>query len=302
MQKTSNTIVFFGSGPVAARSLELLSKYCVIEAIITKPRAPGHHGNVPVIDMATKLGLRVFTTNSRQQLDTLIKEQHFSSRIGVLIDFGIIVSSQVISSFPLGIINSHFSLLPQWRGADPITFSILSGQKKTGVSLMLLTAGMDEGPILAYAPYELAADVTTPLLTTELIKLSDALLREILPLYLEGTIVPRPQDENEPPTYSRKLTKEDGRIDWHKPAIVIEREIRAFIEWPRSYSTIAGVAVIITKAHPSDLAGQAGSFTIINKELIAFCGTGALVIETLKPAGKREMQATAFIAGYGKSL
>lgn len=302
MQKTSNKIVFFGSGPVAARSLELLSKYCIVEAVITKPRAPGHHGDVPVIEVATSLDLPFFTTNSRQELDVLVQKQKFTSRLGILIDFGIIVSPQIIHSFPLGIINSHFSLLPQWRGADPITFSILSGQKETGVSLMLLTAGMDEGPILAYAPYELAPDITTPLLTAELINVSDGLLREIIPLYLAGAIAAQPQNENEPPSYSRKLTKEDGRINWHKHAAVIEREIRAFVEWPKSYSTIAGVAVIITKAHLSSLAGPPGSFAIINKELVAFCGTGALVIDALKPAGKREMQAKAFIAGYGKKL
>src|SRR5262249_45964550 len=155
--------------------------------------------------------------------------------------FGIIVSQKTIDYFPLGIINSHFSLLPQWRGADPITFSILSGQKQTGVSLMLLVAAMDEGPLLSQGVYDIEPDETTPSLTDSLIKLSHALLVDALPRYAAGDITARSQEVvaqmmgiPTEPSYSRKLTKEDGIIDWKKPAEQIEREIRAFADWPKS--------------------------------------------------------------------
>ena len=112
MKKTFETIVFFGSGPVAAESLRLLSKDFEIEAVITKPRPPHHRGPVPVLDLAEELKLPVQTAEDEAGLDQLFKGRPFKSRVGVLIDFGIIVSPQVIDYFPLGIVNSHFSILP----------------------------------------------------------------------------------------------------------------------------------------------------------------------------------------------
>src|SRR2546430_10003404 len=116
MTKMSETVVFFGSGPVAAESLRRLAKHVSIEAVITKPRPAHHHGPVPVLEISEKLGLPVHTAENRRQLNELFVGAAFSSRVGVLIDFGIIVSQQVINYFPLGIINSHFSVLPEWRG------------------------------------------------------------------------------------------------------------------------------------------------------------------------------------------
>ncbi len=306
MTNTSKTIVFFGSGPVAARSLELLSRHCAIEAVVTKPRPPHHRGNVPVIDVAEKLQLPVHTAPDKMALNRLIETDPFKSNLAVLIDFGIIVSQKVINYFPLGIINSHFSLLPEWRGADPITFSILSGQKKTGISLMLLTAGMDEGPLLAQADYDISPKTTTPSLTGDLIDLSDRALKEILPLYRQGIALPADQlaitmsDKSEP-TYSRKLTKDDGNIDWHKPAEVIEREIRAYLDWPKSRTTFGKLEIVITSAEVINQSGVAGRTTIYNKQPAVYCSKGALVLTTVKPAGKKEMTGEAFLAGY-KSL
>jgi len=302
MKKISKPILFFGSGPVAAESLRLLAKNFTIEAVITKPRAVHHHGDVPVLRIAKELDLKTFTVSNRRELDELIAATTFETDLGVLIDFGIIVSQNVIDAFPRGIINSHFSLLPQWRGADPITFSILSGQRETGVSLMLLTAGMDEGPILAYAEQHIGRETTTPELTDQLVQLSNKMLVAMVPAYLSGEAIPVAQDPQITPTYSRKLTKEDGDINWQKPAAEIEREIRAFVTWPKSHATIGTLPVVITEAHVVDLTGQSGSFVVHNKELVAFCGQQALVIDRLKPSGKQEMTGQAFLAGYRRYL
>jgi methionyl-tRNA formyltransferase len=193
-------------------------------------------------------------------------------------------------------------LLPEWRGADPITFAILSGQKETGVSLMLLTAGMDEGPILGYGLYDLTRNTTTPELTAGLIELSNSLLVALVPKYLSDEILPAPQNPAQEPTYSRKLTKADSIIDWSKPADVIEREIRAFIEWPKTRCFIGELEVIITNAHTIDLSGKAGSFVIHDKQLVAYCGSQALVIDSIKPAGKKEITGQAFLAGYKRYI
>jgi len=298
MKKMSETILFFGSGPVAAKSLELLSTSFNVEAVVTKPRLSHHKGTVPVIETAEKLGLKIYTAVNKKSLDTLIEEAQFQSKVGVLIDFGIIVSQEVIDSFEKGIVNSHFSLLPEWRGADPITFSILSGQPATGVSLMLLTAGMDEGPILGYGQYMLSPSITAPKLTEDLIDLSNGLLCELLPLYCEGKISPTPQNDTIKPTYSRKLTKDDSILDWSKPAEQIEREIRAFLEWPRSRCIIGKLEVLITSAHVIAANGRPGQFAKLNKQLIAYCGSKALAIDTLRLAGKKEMTGQAFLAGH----
>lgn len=305
MTNMSETIVFFGSGPVAAEALELLAKDFTIEAVITKPVPPHHRGDFPVLKLAKQLGLQLFTPANKQELSDLFLTKPLSSQLGVVIDYGIIISQDVIDYFPLGIVNSHFSLLPRWRGADPITFSILHGDDQTGVSLMLIVAALDEGPIFAQGTYHLTPTITTPELTKGLILLSHALLVDALPKYVHGELLARPQTEaanalghSPEPTYSRKLTKEDGVIDWHQPAEVIERQIRAFIDWPKSRTTLADREVIITKAHVLSAQGQAGQAEIRDKQLVVYAGKDALVIEQLKPAGKTEMSAQAFLAGY----
>ena len=144
MKKMSETIVFFGSGPVAAKSLELLAQNFEIEAVVTKPQPAHHKEPFPVLALSEKLGLKIFTPDGKAALSELFASNPVTSRLGIVIDYGFIINRDVINYFDLGIINSHFSLLPEWRGADPITFSILSGQKQTGISLMLIDEKMDE--------------------------------------------------------------------------------------------------------------------------------------------------------------
>ncbi len=303
-------IVFFGTGPVAAASLELLTHSFEIEAVVTKPKPERHKGSFPVLDIAEIIGTPIIYVTNHTAVSEKIAAQAFKSRVAVLIDFGIIVSQDVIDAFPLGIINSHFSLLPEWRGADPITFAILSGQKRTGVSLMSLVQAMDEGPILALGVQENIDCMTTPELTDSLIKLSYALLKVELPRYIGGEAKLIPQDKleeimpNHPSvSYSRKLTKADSVLDFTKSAVTLEREIRAFAEWPKSRTDIAGREVVITGAHVETGSGQpVGTIFAREKKLCVQTADGLLVIDTLKPAGKPEMSAAAFLNGYGKDL
>jgi len=302
-------IVFFGTGPVAATSLRLLAQDFTIEAVVTKPRPEHHHGDVPVLTVAQELGLPIVEVASKKETTQKILAATFESRVGVLIDFGIIVEQKVIDAFPLGIVNSHFSLLPQWRGADPITFSLLSGQAKTGVSLMLLVEAMDEGPLLAIGEIDITPDMTAHLLTRHLIGLSDALLKDALPKYAAGALVGNTQEKiaeavgyNGKPTYSRKLTKEDGILDWNKSAEQLEREVRAYAEWPKSRCILGGHAVIVTKARAEAGEGTPGELWRQDKQLGVYCARGVLLLDIVKPAGKGEMPIAAFLNGYGKDL
>lgn len=297
------TVVFFGSGSVAASSLRLLTQDFNIEAVITKPRPLHHKGDVPVLTVAKTLDLPVLTANNKLELDKLFLQNNLKSKIAILIDFGIIISKNVIDYFPLGIINSHFSLLPKLRGADPITFSILNGDTKTGVSLMLLDEGMDTGKLLTQKTFHMPKDITTPILTKKLIELSDDLLKTYLPRYLNSELKPRSQPHPNRATYSRKLTKSDGIIDWNKPAVVIEREIRAFSGWPGSRTTLFDKDVLITNAHAAPSDGIPGKVEVVKNtgSILIYGSTGYICIEKLKPAGKREMTAKEFIAGYYKT-
>lgn len=303
----SSPIVFFGSGPVAAASLRLLAASFTIEAVVTKPRAAGHRGSVPVLEVAAELQLPVLTAATKPELTRLIAGHRFASPAAVLIDFGIIVEQAVIDHFPKGIINSHFSLLPEWRGADPISFAILSGQPRTGVSLMLLTAGLDEGPLLAQAPYDLPPDITGPQLTADLVELSEACLGQLLPLWLNGEVAAAPQAAvtiaaSRQPSYSRKLTKADGRLDFKRPAAELEGQIRAFLDWPKSRIDLAGIEAVVTKAHVKGGNGSGGKLYREGQEFGIYTSDGILVIDELKPAGRPAMPATAFLAGYGHRI
>ncbi len=290
---TNESTIFFGSGPVAAQSLELLLAHTPIEAVVTKPRPLHHKGSVPVLDVAKNHGLRVIEASTKKELETVLQAQRFSSRYAILIDFGIIVSKTIIDIFPLGIINSHFSLLPHLRGADPITWAIANGDDKTGVSLMLIDEGMDTGKLLTSRTLPIKPDETTPELTSRLIQLSDKLLQEYVPPYLAGELQPKNQPHPDRATYSRKLTKADSLIDVTEAADVVERRIRAFSGWPGSRMTLGSVDVIITKAHVSET----------ETDLSIRCGDGNyLAIDMLKPAGKKEMPVRAFLAGYKHKL
>jgi len=228
-----------------------------------------------------------------------------------LIDFGIIVSQHTIDSFKKGIVNSHFSLLPELRGADPISFAILEGKQKTGVSLMMLVEAMDEGPLLAQGEIEVEVEETGPSLTDKLIELSAKSLEEVLPLWAAGDIDAAPQEdvsilETKLATYTRKLTKADGVIDWSKPAVQIDREVRTFIEWPKSRATIGDVDCVVTKAHvvPTNFGdpGDIEKSLIEDKILAIQAGDGYLCIDGIKPAGKKEMDAAGFLNGYRSRL
>ncbi len=292
------SVVFFGSGPVAAASLEFLAKHFTIEALVTKP--------VTRVEMEQAApGVRSYHVQTKHELTELIRQRPFRSRIGIIVDFGIIVEQAVIDYFPLGIVNSHFSLLPRWRGADPISFAILEGDQKTGVSLMLIEVELDTGSLIGQKSLKIAPKDTTPTLTKKLIDLSNAMLIEYVPRYASGQIKPHAQPHPSRATYSRKLTKDDGLVDWQKPAAVIEREIRAFAEWPKSRTQLAGKEVIITKAsvEAENAKHDLGkAFITDTKKLAVQTGAGLIIIDELKPAGKNNMSSEAFIAGHWQQL
>lgn len=237
---------------------------------------------------------------------TDIKQQltDYKAEVGVLVAYGKLVPQEIIDVFPKGIVNIHPSLLPKHRGPTPVETAILDGDTKTGVSLMMLVKEMDAGPVLVQRTIHLKGDESKQILADNLLQLGKELLIENLPKYITGDIKPYNQPHPDRATYSRKLTKIDGTIDWAKPAVVIEREIRAFLGWPQSRTKIGSTEVIITKAYATPTENQDSK--PINevkdikpiKSLSIATNSGTLWIQTLKPAGKPEMSIESFLAGY----
>jgi methionyl-tRNA formyltransferase len=300
MNKTSNSLIFFGSGPVAAASLKHILNNFSIEQVVTK-RRPVHHTDVqPVEEIAKKHKLKLLFADSQDELIDAV--HNTSSCCGLVIDYGLMFSQPVINQFPLGIVNSHFSLLPEWRGADPITYALLSGQQQTGVCLIKINSGLDTGDIIAKSEVSIDSRETNQKLTLKLIKASDQLIDIWLPKYLSQKIVPVIQDSTLI-TFSKKLTKNDGIIDWRKPASVLEREIRAYNDWPKSHCQIGKIKVIIIKSRVSpEILPTGHIFVQANKSIFIGCSVGSLEILELKPIAKSNMSALAFINGYNQFI
>lgn len=294
----SNKLVFFGTGKVSQAALEALANNFEIEAVITKPdvRVHNHTHPLPVKIWADTHKVPCFQPVNKNELAQLVANHNFQSSCGVVVDYGVLIPAEVIATFPKGIVNCHYSLLPQWRGADPVRAAILSGQPTTGVSLMLIDTGLDTGPLLATSKVKIDKNENVTSLYQKLIAAGNKLLLETLPAYLDGKVQFQPQPGSA--SYAPKLSKEAGAIDWTKPAEVIDREIRAYLGWPGSFTTLAGKEVTITKAHIGRQSGQAGQIFNEGGSLGVYCGTEALMIDRIKPANKAEMTGADFIRGY----
>jgi methionyl-tRNA formyltransferase len=216
-----------------------------------------------------------------------------------LVAYGKIVPQSVIDIFPRGIVNIHPSLLPKHRGPTPLESVILSGESETGVSIMELAKEMDAGPVFHQCIVALEGRETKQALADKLLDIGAQHLIEQLPAILDGSLGPKPQEDSKA-TYDKLIGKSDGSIDWNKPALALEREIRAYAVWPQSRTEMGEHEVIITAAHAVKALEDAQPGTIWHDahELHVHTGDGVLVIDRLKPTGKGEMDVAAFLAGY----
>lgn len=277
MKKKSKTVVFFGNEKLAT----------------------GISTVEPIIQQAVvKAGF-----NIEQVVTGKLKElRPHTAQIAVLAAYGQIIPQSILDEFPLGIINVHPSLLPAYRGPTPIEQAILDGTAKTGVSVMRLTSGMDEGPIYTQKTIHLSGKESKNDLTKYLQTIGAELIASTLPLVINGSLKPRQQSHPDRATYSHKLSRENSILDWRKPAVQLEREIRAYLGWPGSKTTIAGKDVTITRAHVVPASGNPGQFIRTQKDLTVITSEDGLSIDSIKPAGKTEMSISAFLAGYSKLI
>src|SRR4030042_4892131 len=233
-------IIFMGPPEFAVPSLEALinSDYQVV-AVYTQPdRRAGRGQQVtpsPVKHLALSQGIDVVQIDKFKVAGTVEKMAGLPPDLVVVAAFGLLLPPEVLNLPKLGCLNVHPSLLPRHRGASPVAAAILQGDEKTGVTIMLLDAGMDTGPILNQREVPISNEDTTGSLGVKLAKVGAQLLMDTLPLWIEGRIKPRPQDDGAA-RYSKMIKKEDGEIDWRLSAQELWRRVRAFDPWPGCYA------------------------------------------------------------------
>lgn len=263
-----------------------------ISAVITKPdskQGRGHKLMPPVIKtLAIQNGIEVL-----QPLDLLDIHGYLRSLdepLGVLVSYGKIIPKQIIDLFTPGVINVHPSLLPKYRGPSPIEAAILNGDSKTGITIMKLSEKMDAGPIYAQSVMPLYKTETGPYLSDVLAELGSKELVRLIPSIIDGSLLPTPQDERLV-SYSKLLQKSDGELNpSEQTADLAEKQVRAFMNFPKTKFKINGHSIIVTKAHTTDT--PATDIDIRFKD-----GAYLSIDELVAPSG-RKMNAKDFINGY----
>lgn len=312
-------IIYMGTPHFAVPALEalianmtpgtLLPEGYEIVTVITRPDKPVGRGKEiiysPVKQTALARGIPVWQPGSLKRPENIADLAAYQADLYIVAAFGQILPQAVLDQPRYGTLNIHASLLPRYRGVSPISEAILQGDPETGVTIMLLDAGVDTGPILLSRAIPIAEDDTTGSLTDKLAILGAGALLEAIPLWVQGRIVPQPQDEQKA-SHTHMLHKEDGQISWDRAAAVLAREVRAYQPWPGAYTYWRGKLLKIVSAHAEALEpGQdvLPGTAILRKEaghrlLAIVTSSGYLVIDRLQLEGKKAMSAEEFLRGY----
>ncbi|MCC7512116.1 MAG: methionyl-tRNA formyltransferase [Anaerolineae bacterium CFX3] len=298
----SHRVVFMGSPDFALPGLRALASRYQIVGVVTQPDRASGRGRAlkppPVKTLALELGLPLVQPEKLRQPEAVQQLRAWNPDLIVVAAFGQILKPEVLDLPRFGCLNVHASLLPRWRGAAPINAAILAGDEETGVTIMKMDAGLDTGGILAQRAFRLSPDVTAGAAFDALSALGADLLLESLPDYLAGKLTPVPQPEDGV-TYAPMLKKEDGRLDFARPADELERRVRAMNPWPGAW--FEWDANLLKVARAKTLGGEKGRASgirlVVEGRPAVTCADGALVLEEVQPAGKRPMSGRAFLAG-----
>ncbi|MDR3576309.1 MAG: methionyl-tRNA formyltransferase [Anaerolineaceae bacterium] len=295
--------VFMGSPDFALPTLKRLAedKTFQLVGVITQPDRPAGRGRnltpPPVKGMAQSLGLEVIQPPKLREPEPFAKLVSWQPDLIVVAAFGQILRQNVLDLPKFGCINVHASLLPRWRGAAPIQAAIAAGDSQSGVTIMKMDIGVDNGAVLAQKAIPILFDDNAETLSSRLADLGAQLLMQTLPDYLQGKIIPRAQNEALV-TRAQMLKKEDGLLDFNLPADELERKTRAYEPWPGAYLIWQGNILKVHRAHTSIQSGSVPAKRAIIDGLPAL-GTsqGWLVLDEVQPAGKRIMSGDVFLNG-----
>ncbi|CAB5544118.1 Methionyl-tRNA formyltransferase [Pseudomonas putida] len=285
-------IVFAGTPEFAAEHLKALldSPYEVV-AVYTQPDRPAGRGQklMPsaVKQLAVENAIPVYQPQSLRNAEAQAELAALKPDLMVVVAYGLILPQVVLDIPRLGCINSHASLLPRWRGAAPIQRAVEAGDAESGVTVMRMEAGLDTGPMLLKVVTPISAEDTGGTLHDRLAQMGPGAVVQAIAGLADGSLQGEVQDDALA-TYAHKLNKDEARIDWKRPAIELERLIRAFNPWPVCHSTLDGESVKVLAAQLSTGKGNPGEILSASKDgLVVACGEGALSLTRLQlPGGK----------------
>lgn len=301
-------IVFMGTPDIACPTLQALAiaPGCQVVGVVAQPDKPrGRDLKLqppPVKELAVRLGLPVFQPERARNETFLAQLRELRPDLVAVLAYGQILPQPILDLPTHGCLNVHTSLLPRWRGAAPIQWAILEGDAETGVTLMRMDAGLDTGGIVATRATSIVPDDNAQTLHDRLAVLGAELLVQTIPRYVTGELPPHPQPD-EGVTYARKLTKDDGRLDWSQPASRLHNRLRAFTPWPGTFTFLPAqprpLLLKVWRAEITAGSGHPGQVLSAEKSgIVVACREGALRLLEVQKEGGRRMTAAEFLAGH----
>ncbi len=298
-------LIFFGTPEFAVPSLRALhhAEHDVV-GVVTQPDRPrgrsrsklqpppakvaALHLNLPVFQPERPVG-DVFSAQLRR----------LAPDLGVVAAYGHILKPEILAIPTLGMINVHASVLPRWRGAAPIQAAILAGDRSTGVSIMQMEEGLDTGPVLLTFETPIAPGETFGTLNARLAELGATALLQAVEQLAEGTARPTPQDDADA-CYAPKITRQMAHLDWRAPAEELARRLRAFDPTPGAWTALDGQTVKLFEGRAVENGGAApGTVVKAGDQLTIACGSGALEVRMVQPAGKKALSVAEWVRGRG---
>lgn len=290
-------LVFMGTPEFSVPVLDaLITAGHDIVAVYCQPPRPAGRGKketpTPVHQRAAALGLPVRHPTSLKGAEAQADFAALNADIAVVVAYGLILPQAVLDAPKHGCLNIHASLLPRWRGAAPIHRAIMAGDAETGICIMQMEAGLDTGPVLLREATPIGAQETTGQLHDRLSQMGARLIVDALDRLSDLTPAPQP---DEGVTYATKIDKAEAAIDWTRPAIVVDRQIRALSPFPGAWVDHEGQRIKLLASRLADGAGAPG--TVLDDALTVACGTGAVQLLRLQRAGRGAQDASEFMRG-----
>ena len=303
MDKKDIRVVYMGTPFFAVNALKSIidDGYNVVGCYTQPDKMQGRSSKLvasPVKECAAAHGIPVFQPEKIRLEENVEELRSLAPDIIIVAAFGQILPLSILEMPKYGCINIHASLLPRYRGAAPIEWSVINGEKETGVTTMFMAEGLDTGDIIEEAVTEIGAKETAEELRSRLAELGAELILSTMKAVISGDSKRTPQDDSKS-NYAVRLSKEMGKADWSLPAVKIERLIRGLRPWPVVYSSLSGRGLKIYAADVvEDMSGEPGEIIEVGKKnFVVACGEGALRIRMVQPEGKKMMDAASFLNG-----
>jgi methionyl-tRNA formyltransferase len=302
-------LLFMGTPEFAVPTVQaLLDSRHALRAVVTQPDKPAGRGRrvsaPPVKQLALDHGIPCLQPATLRDPEVVAEIAAFEPEVIVVAAYGKILPPGVLAVPPGGCINGHASLLPKYRGAAPIQWAIINGERETGVTIILMDEEMDHGPILVKRSTPIAPAETAGELHDRLADMVADCLIEALDGIESGALTPEAQDHGQA-TFAPLLSKEDGRLDWSEPAEALVDRVRGVTPWPGATTTLYGDPLKVWRASvgPEGDSGRPGEVVAAGDDgLTVACGRGSVRLEELQVAGKRRMDASSFLRGHRVAL